>query len=408
MATSRLQFSCIRTNRRAMGRLVSLPLWRGCLVIYAQVSSLLQDLCLAFHWTTRRKFIWSWPRFVCRSPANGRNGGRHGQLSPFLLGNVPCLHCQQVYSRLQAIRPSFLMTISSLLGCGLCTGGLSEVFRYLLPGEGKAPARVWGAGTTSRLQKVVLDPISGHDLSRHADPVSSVHCNSDSDVGRKTPQDYRGVSFIPGPPSCSLASSSGPPFVSYSSGKGWDVKDAMFPDSPQVLVGLRDEFLRIPWDPLYKEDPLWWSWATRQREGVDLSLPVPDLSFYSDESDVGWGVIVGEHQVSGVWSPSQRGLSINLREMMAVQGGLLEFSSLLRGRTIALFCDIVTTVAYLRRSGGTRSQDLFLEAREILLWVESIKITLLPQLIRGSLNTRADLLSRPNLMIGSDGHYTRR
>ena len=31
--------------------------------------------------------------------------------------------------------------------------------------------------------------------------------------------------------------------------------------------------------------------------------------------------------------------------MMAVQKGLLEFSSLLRGKTIALFCDSVTTVA---------------------------------------------------------------
>ena len=164
----------------------------------------------------------------------------------------------------------------------------------------------------------------------------------------------------------------------------------------------RDELLRIPWDPLCQKDLFGWSWATHQRESVDLSLPVPDLSFCSDESEVGWGAIVGEHQVSGVWTPRHRELSINLREMMAVQVGLLEFSSLLRGRTIAIFCDIVTTVAYLRRSGGTRSQDLFLEAREILLWVESMKITLLPQFIQGSLNTRADLLSRPNLVIGSE------
>ena len=42
----------------------------------------------------------------------------------------------------------------------------------------------------------------------------------------------------PAPPSSSLASSSGPPFVPYSSGKGWDVKDAISPDSPQVQVGL--------------------------------------------------------------------------------------------------------------------------------------------------------------------------
>ena len=54
-------------------------------------------------------------------------------------------------------------------------------------------------------------------------------------------------SFIPGPPSCSLASSSGPPFVSYSSGKGWDVRDTMLPDSPQFLVGLPR---RVPSHPL--------------------------------------------------------------------------------------------------------------------------------------------------------------
>ena len=85
-----------------------------------------------------------------------------------------------------------------------------------------------------------------------------------------------------------------------------------------------------------------------------------------------------------------------------MQKGLLEFSSLLRGKTIALFCDNVTTVAYLRLLGGTRSQVLFLKAGEILLWVESMKIALLPQFIQGSLNTRVDLLSRPNLMIGSE------
>ena len=148
------------------------------------------------------------------------------------------------------------MTISSLLGCGLCTGVLSEAPRHLLPGEGMAPATVSGAETTSQLQKVVLDPISGHDLSRHADPVSAVYCKSDCDVGRESPQDYRGVSFIPSPPSCSLALS---------------------------------------------------SWAIQRREGVDLSLPVPDLSFYSDESDVSWGVLVGETLVSEFWFPSQKG-----------------------------------------------------------------------------------------------------
>ena len=95
--------------------------------------------------------------------------------------------------------------------------------------------------TTSQFQEIVLDPISGLDLSRHADLVSSVHCKTYRGEGRKSPQDHRGVSFIPGPPpppSSSLASSSGPLFVPSSSGKGWDVKDAVSPDSPQVQVGL--------------------------------------------------------------------------------------------------------------------------------------------------------------------------
>ena len=92
------------------------------------------------------------------------------------------------------------MTISSLLGCGLCTGVLSEAPRYLLPGEGTAPATVSGAETTSQLQKVVLDPISGHDLSRHADPVNEVYCKSDCYVGRESPQDMEEFLSSPDPP----------------------------------------------------------------------------------------------------------------------------------------------------------------------------------------------------------------
>ena len=158
----------------------------------------------------------------------------------------------------------------------------------------------------------------------------------------------------------------------------------------------RDEFLRIPWDPLYQEDPLWWSLAIQQRVGVNLSLPVPDLSFYSDESDVGWGVIVGEHLVSGVWSPSQKG---TLHQPQGDDGSpgwplRIQLSSQRQDdRSLLRLCH--------RRSGGTRSQDLFLEVREILLWVESMKITLLPQLFLGSLNSRVDLPSRPNLVMGS-------
>ena len=188
-----------------------------------------------------------------------------------------------------------------------------------------------------------------------------------TDKGSESPQYNRGISIVPEPPSSSLATSSGPPFVPYSSSEGWDAANAIVPASSQAQVELPR---RLSSHSLGSSVPGGSSMVVlgdSYREGVDLSLPVPDLSFYSDASDVGWGAIIREHQVSGVWTPSQKELSINLREIMAVQNGLLRFSSLLRGKSIALFCDNVTTVAYLGRSGDTRSQVLFLKAREILL-----------------------------------------
>ena len=164
---------------------------------------------------------------------------------------------------------------------------------------------------------------------------------------------------------------------------------------------LGDQF-QVSWSPLCREDLLWWSRVVQLREGVSLSIPAPDISFFSDASDVGWGALVGEHHASGLWLPHQKTLSINMRELLAVQLGLQAFELLLVGMSVALFCDNTTTVAYLRRSGGTFSSTLNATAREILLWAENRRIRLLPQFIMGSSNVTADALSRPNQVIGSE------
>ena len=114
----------------------------------------------------------------------------------------------------------------------------SRIQDHLYSGEGQAPASVRGAGTTSESQEIILGSISGHNLSRHADLISSVHCKTNRDKGSKSPQYNRGVPFVPGPPSSSLATCSGPPFVPYSSGEGWDAANAITPTSSQVQVEL--------------------------------------------------------------------------------------------------------------------------------------------------------------------------
>ena len=137
-------------------------------------------------------------------------------------------------------------------------------------------------------------------------------------MGRKSPQGHRGVSFIPGPPAALWLR-----LLDHLSSLTLLVKGGLL-RMRSLLIRLRskwdfrDELLRIPWGPLCKEDLLWWSWAFQQREGVDLSLPVPDLGFYSDESDVGWGAIVGERQVSGVFGLQAKGNSPSTSESSAL------------------------------------------------------------------------------------------
>ena len=69
-----------------------------------------------------------------------------------------------------------------------------------------------------------------------------------------------------------------------------------------------DDQFQVSWSPLCREDLLWWARVAQLREGVSLSLPAPDVSFFSDASDVGWGALVGEHHASGLWPPHQKTL----------------------------------------------------------------------------------------------------
>ena len=142
-------------------------------------------------------------------------------------------------------------------------------------------------------------------------------------------------------------------------------------------------------------DLQWWLHLPRLSLGVSLHQGSPDLHFWSDASDVGWGAHLECQVASGLWDTRQAALSINARELLAVQLGLFQFQSALQGRTVAVFCD-TTAVAYLRKEGGTRSPLLNILAQEILRWTESLSICLAPQFLPGSNNVLADALSRPH------------
>ena len=139
----------------------------------------------------------------------------------------------------------------------------SRIQDRLSPGEGQAPSSVRGAATTSQFQEIVLDPISGHDLSRHADPVSSVRCKPTETRVENLLKIIEEFLSSPGPPAALWRR-----LLGHLSSLTLLVKGGMLRMwSLQIRLrsrwDFRDELLRIPWDPLCQEDLLWWSWATQ-------------------------------------------------------------------------------------------------------------------------------------------------
>ena len=164
----------------------------------------------------------------------------------------------------------------------------------------------------------------------------------------------------------------------------------------------QEEESMIRWDRQCQEDLLWWKENNRLSLGCHLQELPPDLAFWSDASDEGWGAHLSNHFASGLWSEEEKRMSINMREIRAARLGLREFQELVQDKVVAIFIDNTTAVAYLKNQGGTMSQNLNKEAQKILRWAEDQGVVLRPQFLLGSQNVIADSLSRPNQIQGAE------
>ena len=80
-----------------------------------------------------------------------------------------------------------------------------------------------------------------------------------------------------------------------------------------------DQSVLIRWAPEVRYDLEWWLDRARLELGVPLDQVSPQLDLWSDASDVGWGAHLGEDVASGLWSREEVALSINARELLAVE-----------------------------------------------------------------------------------------
>ncbi len=133
-----------------------------------------------------------------------------------------------------------------------------------------------------------------------------------------------------------------------------------------------------------------WTW-----NGRNILPPQPSMTFASDASLSGWGAVCSDgRSVSGLWSPTEAKNSINFLELLASFLALKSFALHCRNCHIQIQSDNRTTVAYLNRLGGTRSEPLMLLALDLWHWCLRRCLTLEAVHVPGVQNTAADRESR--------------
>ena len=133
-----------------------------------------------------------------------------------------------------------------------------------------------------------------------------------------------------------------------------------------------------------------------------LGSPLVEAFLFTDSSAVGWGAHMDKRTASGRWSEAMKELHINVLELNAIWLGLQAFEDTLHDSNVAIMCDNVSAIAYLRNQGGTRSQQMCRMAIDTCEWAEERSMILIPRHLPGHLNVLADHLSRRDQILKTE------
>ena len=146
-------------------------------------------------------------------------------------------------------------------------------------------------------------------------------------------------------------------------------------------------------DPLLLSHLKWWT-KKRLSSGINIFARQQNLVLQSDASLEGWGGVLGERSVKGIWSTEEKLLHINELEMLAVLNCLKALQPQIQNRSVLCQVDNSTVVCYINKQGGTKSASICLRVWELLHWAKTNNVVIKARHIAGKLNVLADRLSR--------------
>lgn len=143
------------------------------------------------------------------------------------------------------------------------------------------------------------------------------------------------------------------------------------------------------------KDLTWWQEAIDNWNGAPIRTRPVDVQIASDASSFGWGACIENLnlEASGIWNTQIAHMPSNYRELLAVGLALKSFGPHIRGKSVQILSDNITTVACLNRL-YTPSQELGQLVKRVWLEAHAWEVDVQAKYLAGHLNQHADMLSR--------------
>ena len=144
---------------------------------------------------------------------------------------------------------------------------------------------------------------------------------------------------------------------------------------------------------------LTWTSCLEPRQCVKQMWPLQmescNVEVSTDASDFAWGIYFEGRLLQGKWTDVDARRHINVKELSTLKIFLTDFLPQSKNGCELLWrTDSSTSLAYIKKEGGTVSATLMAVAREILLILHRRNIRILPVFVKSEVNLLADAASR--------------